>query len=267
MTSSEDAVLDGLWERGRRRWPSLEITPSELATYVRERVAESIEWPGLHAEDLYLACACVLQRAGAADAFAREFREALALFSRRIEPSAEVRSERGQELLVQLVVGDGSAGPKLAGYSGRGPLTAWLRMVVMRRSLTAARDRQRHAEAEERLAREAADSIDPEMSIIRQRYAREFEEAFRQALVQLHPPARALLRLHYAEELPLETIASLHGWSKATASRRIADARAAILDGACRILSQQLNVTSHELESLLRVMRSGLDLGLLSRLR
>jgi RNA polymerase sigma-70 factor len=142
-------------------------------------------------------------------------------------------------------------------------------MVVTRRSLNSVRDAKRHAEADGRLVKEVVgdSDSDPEIAIIRARYAQMFKEAFRDALAALGAPERALLRLHYGESLPLEAIASLHGWSKPTASRRVADAREAILEAARRLLGLRLRVTPPELESRMRVMRSDLDLSLIAQLR
>jgi RNA polymerase sigma-70 factor (ECF subfamily) len=265
--TSSTAILDGLRERGQQRWPAIVLSSTELAEHVRARVPSEETWATLHAEDLYLACACVLGRAGAPEAFTAAYGDSLLRFCRRVEPGAEAARDRAQELMVHLLVGDGQGGPKLASYSGRGPLAAWLRMVVTRRSLNSARDARRHAEAYGRLVKQVVDDADPEIAIIRARYAEEFKGAFRDALATLGAEERALLRLHYGEGLALDAIASLNGWSKPTASRRVADAREAILQAARQLLGLRLRVTPPELESLMRVMRSDLDLSLIGQLR
>jgi RNA polymerase sigma-70 factor (ECF subfamily) len=151
----------------------------------------------------------------------------------------------------------------LAEYSGRGPLRAWLRILAVRYALNRARGQRRRVALEERVAQEAAlGGNDPELAILHARYQSQVAEAFRDALAALAPPDRSLLRLVYGQELGLETIGKMHGWSKPTASRRVAAVRAAMLDEAMRLLRQRLGASDAEVESVIRLVQSRLDLSL-----
>src|SRR5262245_8723135 len=105
-----------LWERGRARWPALELSFDRFGAGAEEASGE------VHAEDLFLARACLAGVPGAASTFEREHRDALQAFVARVERRPDAVRELAQELLVEILVGPP---PKLASYSGRGPLRAW----------------------------------------------------------------------------------------------------------------------------------------------
>ncbi len=226
------------------------------------------QWPRLHAADLYLACACLDHRPGAAEAFTAAYAQELATFLARRGGRAEDVSERVQDLLVRLLVGEPPAGPKLALYGGRGPLGAWLRVMAVRRTLNAARATTRHAELEMRLLVDvAADPKAPEIAILQARHAEDFRVALHESLAALGAEPRRLLQMHYGQGLNLSAIGAAHGWSKSTTSRRVVDARQALLDGIRDRLQERLRVTPAELDSLIVVMRSQLAGSLARALR
>ena len=247
------------WQRGRTRWPRLDVT---LASYAAA-LAEG--WPReLHAEDLYLAVACTEAAPGAAETFEREHREAVVGFFGTGVGGPDPR-ELAQELFVELMVGPAA---KLRGYSGRGSLRAWLRMVAARRTLNARRREGRRASLEARAMRDAtAQARDPELVYLKERYAPAFEAAFRDAIAALPGETRGLLKLHYAEGLGLTALGRMHGWSKATTSRRVAHAREGRLAVACRLVRERLRLDDRELESLIRLVRSDLGASLGGLLR
>ena len=119
------------WQRGRARWPGLDVTLERYAAALPEGAPDELQ-----AEDLYLVVACLHGTPGAAESFEREHREAMVGFFGKVEGRPDAARELAQELLTELLVGPAS---KLGGYSGRGPLRAWLRMAATRRSLNAQR--------------------------------------------------------------------------------------------------------------------------------
>jgi RNA polymerase sigma-70 factor (ECF subfamily) len=260
MTSQARARV--LWERGKARWPELSVSLERFLAFASSGHGPDLEaqWERLHAEDLYLACACVDRVPGAADAFVHELRADLAGYVGRVTGRTDANAEITDELLVDVLVGRGEAPPKLAAYAGRGPLRAWLRMVAVRRSLNEARNDERHARSNARLFHEMVDrGQDPELAFIKREYGPAFEEAFRDAIAAIEPGHRALLRLHYGAGVPLASLGAMHGWSKPTTSRRLADARDALVAGASRVLQEKMHIGESSMESLLKLMRSGVE--------
>src|SRR5688572_27562216 len=262
--SAREAALRTLWERGRARHPALILPIERFEAQLAARGVELTEgWERLHAEDVYLACACGENVPDAAATFMREHASAVEGFVRTVERRPDAAKEIAQEIVCDILVGRPPAPPKLAGYSGRGPLRAWLRMTAVRRSYNDVRDRGLHRAIEDRVYREAVDaSLDPDLSYLKRKYHADFGAAFRDAFEGLAPAVKTLLRLHYGEGVGLAAIGALHGWSTPTASRRIADAREALFTAACALLEERLKLKGSELGSLLRVMRSQLDVSL-----
>jgi RNA polymerase sigma-70 factor (ECF subfamily) len=250
-----------LWERGKARWPELPVSLERFTAFVSSHESDAeTPWDRLHAEDLYLACACVDGVVGAADAFVEELRADLAGYVARVTGRTDAKTEITDELLVDVLVGRGGSPPKLATYAGRGPLRAWLRMVAVRRSLNAARDDERHARGAKHLFHEMMDAgHDPELAFIKRQYGPAFDEAFHDAVAAIDPTHRALLRLHYGEGVTLAVLGAMHGWSKPTTSRRLADARDALLTRATGILREKVQLGDSSLESLLKMMRSNIE--------
>ena len=147
---------------------------------------------------------------------------------------------------------------KITGYSGRGPLAAWLRVVTLRVA-SDLRSRERpHAE----IADVPGTAIDPELGIIQRRYGGAFRTALRDALAGLDAEERSLLRLHYLDGLNIERIGVVFQVSRATIGRRMIAVRERIIEDTYRLLRERLKITPGELESLLRVVRSDLAISL-----
>lgn len=169
---------------------------------------------------------------------------------------------------MSLLVGEPPDGPKLALYAGRGPLRAWLRVMMARRMLNAQRDSIRHAELEARLIVDiAADPQAPEVAILQSRHVGDFRAALHESLAALASEPRRILQMHYGQGLNLVAVGAAHGWSKSTAGRRLAEARQDLLDGIRERLQARLSVTPAELESLIVIMRSQLAGSLARALR
>lgn len=245
-----------LWERGRSRWPLLALTEEQFAARVDPEASPA------HAEDVFLAIACLAGVDGAAREFCSEHGAAITGFTRTIVREAAAAEELASQLMVELLVGDAGAA-RLAGYTGRGPLRAWLRMTAVRRALNSRRDGNRRAELQAQMLEAAVSSAsDPEAAYLKQRYGAAVKAAFRDAFATLEQASALLLRLHFGEEVNLSALGAMYGWSKATASRRVAAARDELLRRTSELVAQRLSLDETELSSLFRVVSSDLDVSL-----
>lgn len=246
------------WERARIRWRALALPFEPFA----EHLAAAGDAGEVHAEDVFLVVACLRAVPGAGEAFRAEYASALQGFVQTVLKNAPASEELANRILVDMLVGEGGP-PRLATYTGRGPLRAWLRMTAVRRALNAQRDGARRSELDGRMLREAVGaSADPETVYLKQLYGPAFSQAFRDALAALDPSDSALLKLHFGERLPLGSLAAMHGWSKPTASRRVAAAREALLGRTRELLHERLKLSESELESVLRLVRSEIDVSI-----
>jgi RNA polymerase sigma-70 factor (ECF subfamily) len=103
---------------------------------------------------------------------------------------------------------------------------------------------------------------DPELAYLRSRYARELEGALSMALEGLSPRERNLLRQHYRDGLSLDAVARLYRVHRATAARWLADVRQAVLVRVRDTLRAGGALSDSELDSIVRMARSGFDLGI-----
>jgi RNA polymerase sigma-70 factor (ECF subfamily) len=83
--------------------------------------------------------------------------------------------------------------------------------------------------------------------------------AFGDALRQLDAGDRRLLRYSIVERLTIDDVGLLAGVHRATAARHIAAARERLLEAARQYMKERLRVDTGELQSILRVCESELD--------
>ncbi|MCU1283197.1 MAG: putative DNA-binding regulatory protein, partial [bacterium] len=245
--------LAALVGRARRAWPDLPLDDARFAAYL---AARSDGDEPLHVEDLYLACACVDRLPRALAAFDEHHLSAVARSLSRVDRSPAFADEVRQRLRERLLVGSDGEPPRLASYSGRGPLATWVKVAAIRLALNLRRDERADASLDGGDEPMIAD--DAEMLLLRRRFRSDFSAAFAAAVATLTVEQRQLLRLHFLDALSLGEIGALHGVDKSTVSRRLLGARGALLHETERWLRARLNLAEHEVASMIRLIRSQL---------
>ena len=260
-----EEALAGLVRQAREAWPEVDMDAGAFLAYVAERLPSTGEGrevlASLRAEDFFLAFACVRGEARALEVLDAQVLSQVGTWLPREQPALvdELRQLLRQRLLVPV----GGAPPKLASYSGRGPLGQWVRAVALRLHI----DQQRAA-PRERPLEEAPVALaerlgaDPELASIRERHQEDFRVAFRAALGRLEARERNLLRLHHVHGLSMDAVSATYQAPRSTVARWIARARERLLALTREELTVRLGVTSDELDSLLRLVGSQLDVSL-----
>ena len=254
MTASDRSVF----EAARAAWPTLALEEEVFAGWLRVhvRAGDGVR----HAADLYLACACVHGVPGAADLFEREVMSCMPVFLRRFHLDAAALDEICQRVRERLLVSAAGEPPRLAAYSGRGPLQAWVRVVAVRAAVDALRSSGGDIAGSGLSS--LSDLTDPELAYLKQRYRGEVEDAMRAGIRALDSQQRELLRLNLVDGLSLEEIAVLYRIGKSTAFRWLSAARRQIVAEAQQFLHRRLGVSQGEFASIVDLVRSGLDLSL-----
>ena len=246
------------YERGRVAWPGLELELAVFASHVAR-----IGGTDAHAEDLYLACACAHGVVGAAALFDQRYITEVPRFIARIDRSPEVAGEIQQVVRALLLVSEVGARPRIAEYTGRGPLGAWVRVIATRELLKRRRNvNGRVASDADAAARLVAADPSPEVALIRQRYGVELAGALKAAIAALPERDRGLLKLSIIDELTIDELCGLYDVHRATVARWIVRLKEQIFDGAIAALRSRFALESHEVESLCRAVRSQLDFSL-----
>lgn len=251
------AAIRRLFEEGEREWPDVKLASDVFEAFLAERVGDT------HGADLYLACACAHEDPRALEAFEARYMSQVPKFLAGVERSRVVIDEICQLVRERLFVAGEGREKKIREYSGRGSLTSWLRVVCLRVASNRRRGDRPHASFDEQMsATELLPAVDPELAIIRTRYRGAFDDALRKAFESLTPRERLLFRMHFLDGLNIERMGVVFGVHRATVARWLASAREGVLERTMSLLGNELRLDVGELESLLRVVRSGLDVSL-----
>ena len=220
------------------------------------------------AEDLWAACACGAgESAAIAAAEARYFPDVDAALG-KMGLTADRMAEVKQGLRRVLFVGDPTVGvaPRIGEYKGTGDLRAWLRVTAMRAALKLLRKENRETPTDDALLEARAQTDDPELGYMKAAYRAAFKTAFQEALDSLHAKEKTLLKQQIVDGLSIDELGSLYQIHRATAARWVQSAREKLLSRTRRTFMLNARITSDECESIMRMVRSQLDVSLQRRL-
>jgi RNA polymerase sigma-70 factor (ECF subfamily) len=245
-----------LLDEARAAWPQVVVPEAEFLAYVDERDAGATR----HRADLYLACACARRDAAALRAFETLLTSSVPSALRKQRAPEDHIDEVTQIVREKLLVGRNGAPPQIAEYAGRGPLGAWLRVIAVREHLNLVQHEGRRPRPT--ATGDLPDLLAPigvETAVQRRQRSTAFRAALGAALTALDARDRALLRQHHLEGLTIDQVGTYLGVSRATAARRLAAARAALLDDTRRRLREALGADTTEIDSVLQRVDSNLD--------
>jgi len=251
--------------RARTAWPQVAADADRFVGRLREVLGDQpVEAvAGLHVEDLYLAWACTEGNPEALAAFdARMWPAADATLARlRIDPAR--REDLIQDLRIHLVVGSDGRPGKLAQYRGQGDLGRWLRATTLRAAYRMVSKTRRYVTLDDTaLAAVSVLDRDPALVQLKEHCRVELKHAFATALAGLARRDRLLLKQHYLDQLTIEDVAALHNIHRSSAARWLAQAREALASAVLSEFRDRLRVADSEVEGLVQLVRSQLDITL-----
>jgi RNA polymerase sigma-70 factor, ECF subfamily len=224
-----DEALLRIVETAGETWVSSQTLLQHLARAIPNAAALPAAAVGFCATDFAIAVAA-LERSTAAQTYIMKVHLSdVHHWIARLDSSAAFADDVRQELAALLFVPQADRRSRLLGYSGRGPLGGFLRTVAYRTAQNMRRGKREISPVTPELDVPATGRASPEGALGRADHARVFTEQLRRAIVSLPDEARELLRMHYLDGLSLEAVATARGISRATAARRLADARHTVL--------------------------------------
>jgi RNA polymerase sigma-70 factor (ECF subfamily) len=157
-----------------------------------------------------------------------------------------------------LFVGEGGP-PQINGFGGRGTLRSWVRSIGVRtgRRLLGVESAQAPGDGE--LDALPAAVRDPELELLQTRYRDQVREAFAAAFMKLSERQRNVLRQYYIDGLTIDQLGALYQINRATAARWVGAARMAVVAATSAELVDRFHVPSGEVSSIIRLVRSQLD--------
>ena len=256
-----ETVLAATWSRAAAEWPGVGLDPARYAHFLGARVPEA-ELENARAADLFIACACASGDGRALAALeGRQFREIDgSLVKMNLGPARidEVKQRLRHDLFASGRIGD---------YRGAGDLKAWLRVSAMRSALKLIRSENREISSSDDAVLEQRSSSDsPELSYMKAAYRAAFSAAFQEALDTLLPKERTLLKQQIVDGLSVDDLGTLYQVHRATAARWVQSAREKLLMRTRRTFMINAKLSSEECESIMRMVRSQLDVSLHRRL-
>jgi RNA polymerase sigma-70 factor (ECF subfamily) len=249
----------------RSVWSFVDVHEEVFAEYLGRRAVPEqpalVALAQLQSVDLYLACACSLRNQHAIVEFERRFLSQVPTYVQRLDRSPAFADDVRQHLAEDLLVGRSEAGPGLARYSGRGPLSAFVRLAAVRTARYLMRVRRRVIPMGP-MAEAPGAASDLELELLKRQYTAEFHEAFATAIAALSPEVRAALKMHFLDGMTMDAIAAMYRVNKSTVSRWITRARRELFAEARKALAQRLDMPPGEVDSLVRLLQSRIQVTL-----
>jgi RNA polymerase sigma-70 factor (ECF subfamily) len=248
-------------EAAARATPGVQADSAQFAANLAAKLANSSEpareLADLHVEDMYLAWALAL---GDKAAFARFERDFLALLSTQLKGAAAEAGELEQVVRTRLFVAADGQDARISQYSGRGPFGGWLRMIATRCLLDLQRAKRGYELPLELDSPGVA--TDPELDYLKLRYAADFKLALERALSQLDARQVTLLKLSFIEQLSASAIGVMYKVSSRTVQRWLVELRETVRVSTRESLKARLALSPSELDSLLGLVDSQLQVSL-----
>lgn len=257
-----EAALVAYLEAARAAWPNVDIETEDMVRYVASRTARGKLPVPTHAGDMLLAYGCALSVPTAIEAFYHHYGVVIARVLSRRRASEDVVDDTVQAVYERLLVGSGGNPPEIADYKGAGPLRAWVSTVTARTLLMMRRSKGRRREqpSDSGLFGALATKLDPELLYARERYRKDIESAISSVLGRLGDRERALLRLHLAERMSIDKLASVYKVNRATAARWLASARETVVAGTRNELRARLRLNDRDYDSMVAMVQSDFEL-------
>jgi RNA polymerase sigma-70 factor, ECF subfamily len=259
-----EELLAQLLASGHAAWPDVKLEAEQVLPHLATRLSGEADLMaalrGVHSSDFYLACGCTVGDAAALEAFETHFLDHVRHLVGRDEAMRGFTVELQQELRTRLLVADDPGPPKIALYSGRGPLSVWLRVAAVRLAINLRRAARRgEVDQEVALLLERAGD-DPEVAYFKSLYGKELDEALRAALTSLTDREANLLRLYFLEGISTEALSAMYQTPLRTIQRQLLETRQKLLDGTHAVLKAQVGLASSQIDSVLTLVGSQLGL-------
>jgi RNA polymerase sigma-70 factor (ECF subfamily) len=255
-----ETALARLCERARGAHPSFAIEDEAFMAHLA-RCGAPLDGPvdDIHAEDLFLICACLAGDSGALKALRQTHHRRLPGYLHKFGTDASYVEEVEVRLWDTLLIGSDGV-PRLATYAGTGALDRWIGVAAQRIAMMMMRHEDVAARVHDEIA--AADrliQLDPEIAAIKEHYRETVQQAVEMAIAQLDAREKAIYRMHFVDGLTLQRIGKAYGVHHTTVLRWLEAARERVFKQAKVRLRAELKIGSDEFESLVQLLISRLD--------
>ncbi len=245
---------------------------SDFLCYVAARLPGYLpaeqEVSRVHASDLLLAKRCSEGNTDALAKFDSEFLGLVSVAGRKLKMTDMQCDELRQQVRLKLLVAtEGGALPKISNYAGSGALRSWVYATGLRTGLNELRRIGRApvpAGDEQLLVAMPDRNDDQELQYMKELYRSAFKDAFRASMAGLEDRLSNVLRHYYLDEMTLDQIGTLYRVHKTTVMRWVNKAHAELEIETKQRMVAHLKLAPSEVESVMRLIQSGIQIGLAS---
>ena len=246
-------IVEQVLAAGQAAWPTV-LLPKEMLEHRLRMLQVDAETLVNRGADLYLAAACAAHLPSAVAVFERNFLASMPRQLGRMALNDQEEDELRQQLRVKLLVGPA---PKILEYRGSGPLGGWVRVCALRLALDL-------RTAPELVRREDGQALDGlvasanggELLLDAEHHREAFREALQESLTLLSAREKTLLRLHFLDGMNIDALGTMFRVHRATVARWLVGIRGRVLDHVRERLSLDLGASNSEAQSLVRLLRS-----------
>lgn len=259
------AVLGEHVRAAREAWPDLAIEPERFAGELGRRWSkiQGVDLAAMKAADVYLAIACLDGTAAAVETVRQLLTREVGFAATKTTATREQIADVVGNLSRILFVDEPERPAALREYSGRGDLKSYLRVMAMRDlARVVNRGRREVGIDDDGLIDRIVPASDPELSILRAQYRDVVDQAMRAALLTLDERNRALLRYAFVDGWNVDRVGEVYNVHRATAARWIAAAREKLGERIRDELASRLRVAVGEIDSIVRLVQSRIDVSL-----
>ena len=262
-TDDLEQQLARVFQDAQTAWPRITVDQHEFVQYLAVRLPKDVPLDQalqqVHADQLYLACACTTGDERAAAAFQTVVSESIRAAVFRMG-RAELVEEIAQQILTELLLESPNGSRGIAKYAGRSTLKAWVAVIAVRAARRqVAKMRREQLSDDELLFDRFSQSAEPELKNLKDIYQRQFKAAFQQAIGALSARDRNILRYELIDEMSVDQIARIYDVHRNTLFRWRSATRNTLLHETKTVLSRQLKVSAQEFDSIMRLIQSSLD--------
>ena len=267
----DDLIIGASLADAAEAWPRVAISEIELSASLTERLPEDgelvTELDALHFTDLFLSAAIEAGKEPAVAAFAELAGPVLREAIRTVRGAANISDELNSRVMIRVVGprenAERSLRPAIHTFRGRSSLRSWLRVVAIRDALKLVNSTSRRAQKDqEMLCTLLTPDVGPDMLYMKELYRDTVRNAFATALRELDNKERTLITQHVLDGLTFDQMAPLYGVGRSTIGRRLAAAREKLATLTRREVSTRLEMSNTDIDSVIRLVESQLDITL-----
>jgi RNA polymerase sigma-70 factor, ECF subfamily len=260
-------TLAQLREAALAAYPDLAVDAENFAAELARRLgatASPEQLARVRADHVHLAIACAAGDPLAVRQFEDELLEEVEATARRLRACPDQADEVRGHLHRILFISEPGRPAALREFSGRGDLRSYLRVIATRELIRVINKGRREVGITDEafLDMLSPASIDPQLRYLRERYRPEVDAAMRAALSALSEQPRALLRYSVVDGWSIDRIGALYGIHRATAARRVAAAREELGAAIRAELAARLAIPTGEVDSIVRMVQSGIEVSI-----